>query len=67
LRAQQGWLAGRRHARSVRARYSSTSQCPRCGGSLRILTQLRGPQPGSQFFGCSNYPSCKYTRNADAS
>ena len=32
--------------------------CPRCGGKLI----LRNGRYGS-FFGCSNYPSCKYTHN----
>jgi restriction system protein len=64
--ARHGWLAGVRHAKSVRARYSSGTTCPKCGGELRRLTQLEGPEPGSQFLGCSNYPRCKYTRNVHA-
>jgi hypothetical protein len=62
-----GWLAGFRHARSVHARYASSTTCPKCGGDLRLLTQRNGPQPGSQFLGCSNYPACRYTRNVQAS
>jgi ssDNA-binding Zn-finger/Zn-ribbon topoisomerase 1 len=58
-----GWLAGLRHAQSARARYSSDATCPKCDGELRLLTQRKGPQPGSQFLGCSNYPACKYKRN----
>jgi hypothetical protein len=65
--AMQGWLAGLRHARSVRARYSSDTTCPKSDGELRLLTQRNGPQPGSQFLGCSNYPACRYTRNLHAS
>ena len=64
--AMHGWLAGRRHALSVRARYSSDTKCPKCNGDLRRRTQRNGPQPGSTFLGCSNYPACKYTRSADA-
>jgi len=60
--ALHGWLAGRRHAKSVRARYASDTVCPKCGGDLLLRTQRNGPQPGSQFLGCSNYPSCKYTK-----
>ena len=65
-RAMQGWVAGLRHARSVRARYSSDATCPKCGGALRRRTQTTGPQPESQFLGCSNYPACKFTKNPDA-
>jgi restriction system protein len=60
--AGQGWLAGRRHAQSVRARYSSDTTCPKCGGDLQLRTQRQGPQPGSKFLGCANYPACKYTK-----
>jgi len=62
--ASRGWIAGRRHARSVRARYSSDTICPKCGGELRIRTQKRGLRPGSQFLGCSNYPACRFTRSS---
>lgn len=42
---------------------SNTLKCPKCGGLLVVRTARRGPRPGSQFYGCSNYPWCKYTRN----
>lgn len=37
--------------------------CPKCGGNLVIRTAKRGANIGSKFYGCSNYPNCKYTRN----
>lgn len=37
--------------------------CPKCGGELVVRTAKRGTNAGSQFYGCSNYPNCKYTRN----
>lgn len=36
--------------------------CPKCGGDLILRTAKRGPNPGSQFYGCSSYPKCRYTR-----
>ncbi len=63
--ARQGWIAGLQHARSVRARYTSDTTCPKCGGALELRTQKRGPQPGSRFLGCSNYPTCRFTKSAD--
>jgi hypothetical protein len=63
--ARHGWLAGREHARSVRARYSSKTTCPKCGGDLRIRTQRRGGRPGLPFLGCSRYPGCKFTKSLD--
>lgn len=35
--------------------------CPRCGGEL----VKRNGRFGT-FFGCSNYPACRFTRNTDA-
>ena len=33
--------------------------CPRCGGKL----VLRTSKNGSQFYGCSNYPRCKFIKH----
>lgn len=46
-----------------RSEKSNALKCPECGGILVVRTARRGPRPGSQFYGCSNYPWCKYTRN----
>lgn len=64
--AKHGWLAGIRHVRSLRARYSTETTCPKCGGDLRLVTQRHGREPGSQFLGCTNYPACRYTRKVRA-
>lgn len=61
--AFRGWRASLWHTRSLRERFASDTTCPKCGGSLRLLMQRWGPQPGSQFLGCSNYPRCRYTKN----
>ena len=41
----------------------NTELCPRCGGTLVRRTARRGTQAGSEFFGCSSYPKCRYTRD----
>lgn len=46
---------GRRQAASVG---QGAYRCPRCGGTLR----KRSGRYGS-FYGCSRYPSCRYTRS----
>jgi restriction system protein len=38
--------------------------CPECGAALVLRTAGRGPKRGSQFWGCSGYPACRYTRSA---
>ena len=35
--------------------------CPRCGKPLVLRTAKKGANAGSQFWGCSGYPSCRYT------
>ena len=30
--------------------------CPKCNGVLKVRNGRRGP-----FYGCENYPNCKYT------
>ena len=37
--------------------------CPRCNGKLVLRTATRGANKGNQFYGCSNYPRCKYIQN----
>ena len=36
--------------------------CPKCGGKLVLKTAIRGTYAGGQFYGCSNYPKCKYIK-----
>ena len=33
--------------------------CPLCGGPMILRTARKGPQAGSQFWGCAGYPACK--------
>ena len=42
-------------------------KCPRCGGDLVLRTAKRGGQAGRQFWGCSNYPKCRFIENIDSS
>ncbi len=39
--------------------------CPRCGGNLVKRTAKNGPNAGNEFYGCSNYPKCRYIRNIE--
>lgn len=35
--------------------------CPKCGAVLVLRTAKKGKNAGKQFYGCSNYPKCRYT------
>jgi hypothetical protein len=52
-----------RHIERIESKLNNEELCPYCGGNLVLRTARRGPNEGGQFWGCKNYPSCKYTRN----
>lgn len=41
--------------------------CPQCGSAMTLRTAKKGPQPGSQFWGCTKYPACKGARPQELS
>ena len=41
---------------------SATPICPKCGAQLVLRTAKKGMNAGQQFYGCSNYPKCRYVR-----
>lgn len=45
---------------------SQPSVCPCCGGKLVMRTATRGANAGNKFYGCSNYPQCKYIKNDES-
>ncbi len=38
-------------------------KCPKCNGNLVLRTATRGANVGNQFYGCSNYPKCRYIQD----
>ena len=46
---------------------NSAPACPICGKPMMLRTARKGPQAGSQFWGCSGYPECKGTKKLDGS
>jgi restriction system protein len=41
---------------------ASPPACPKCGVALVLRTARKGPNAGSRFWGCTNYPHCRVTR-----
>ncbi len=35
-------------------------KCPRCGGDLILRVTKKGENAGKEFYGCSNFPKCRY-------
>ena len=36
--------------------------CPKCGGKMVERVARRGKNAGNTFWGCSNFPQCRFTR-----
>lgn len=47
----------------VDSKASEALICPKCGGVLVLRVAKKGSNIGNQFYGCSNYPKCKYVKN----
>ena len=45
------------------ANIRNNNKCPLCNGELIMRTAKRGAKSGRNFYGCSNYPKCKFTRD----
>lgn len=37
--------------------------CPKCGAKLIVREVKRGKNKGNSFYGCSNFPQCRYIQN----
>ena len=40
----------------------NTNICPKCGGQLVVRIVKQGPNKGKKFYGCSNFPKCRFTK-----
>lgn len=39
--------------------------CERCGANMVLRTGQSGMRKGQKFWGCSNYPACRFTKNIE--
>lgn len=63
IREINNTINGSRPTRPSAARSNSQDLlCPLCGGRLVLRTASKGKNQGDQFWGCSNYPKCRYTK-----
>ena len=54
-------------ARVASAQGSQDGICPLCGGRLVLRTATRGANAGNKFWGCSNFPKCRYIKTSSSS
>jgi predicted RNA-binding Zn-ribbon protein involved in translation (DUF1610 family) len=50
-----------KYVKSIVKEKEQKNLCPKCGNALVLRVAKRGVNAGKQFYGCSNYPKCKYT------
>lgn len=62
----KSWSTRRKHVLSLKERFSSIDECPRCGSPLIIRTTKSGVNAGSQFYGCTMYPACRYVAKLES-
>jgi restriction system protein len=56
--------SGKVAARAVgEARDHLAPDCPLCGSEMNLRTARRGTNTGQKFWGCSNFPACRGTRD----
>lgn len=64
-RMKQSWATDLQHVGNVQNRGKSTQrQCPRCGRKMVIRTAQKGPNAGSNFWGCEGFPKCRAVQEA---
>ena len=56
--ARKQHITSVKHNQARRDKTVANGKCPRCGGNLVLRNGRYG-----RFYGCSNYPSCKYSLN----
>lgn len=47
----------------AKADAGETPKCPKCGRALRKVVARKGRNAGREFWGCSGYPDCDFTKN----
>lgn len=61
-RLSKSFKTHREHVKHVKDIIDKKSRlCPKCGSELVLRTAKKGANAGNQFYGCSNYPKCRYT------
>ncbi len=57
--------AGGNRRKAAEAKNRTEPECPRCGAPLVLRTVSKGEGAGRQFYGCSEFPRCRYTKNLE--
>jgi ribosomal protein L37AE/L43A len=56
-----------RHVKELMAEKKKVNLCPKCGSPLVVRIAKKGPNAGNEFWGCSDFPKCRYTAPMESS
>jgi len=69
-RLSKSFKTHQEHVRNIKVRTNQKQQstsnnfiCPKCSNRLVLRVAKRGKNIGSEFYGCSNYPKCMFSKN----
>jgi hypothetical protein len=51
--------AHKSHVREIKQQKAGSASCPKCGAHMILREAKKGPNAGSKFWGCSNFPRCR--------
>ncbi|MDQ1340721.1 MAG: hypothetical protein QG567_1879 [Campylobacterota bacterium] len=51
-----------KHVQNIVKEKENTNLCPKCGSELVLRVTKQGANKGNEFYGCSNFPKCRYTK-----
>ena len=51
-----------KHVQNIVKEKENQNSCPKCGAELLLRVAKQGVNKGNEFYGCSNYPKCRYTQ-----
>ncbi len=57
-----------KHVQTIKQRQQNSATnllCPQCGAKLALRTARKGAFAGQNFYGCSNYPRCRYVQKTN--
>ena len=70
-RLSKGFKTHRKHVKNVKTsmdekkKQTNVFLCPKCSGKLVLRVAKKGVSAGNEFYGCSSYPKCKYTKSKE--
>jgi len=64
---ERGFKTNREHVKNLKKNHNERANksisCPKCGSKLVERVAKKGAKAGNTFWGCSNFPKCRFVKN----